>query len=165
MKMLLLDRTGTFLPNLQHRYSFWATKNIHFFLIPQWFWCTSDRAFLYKAFGSTILSFFKTMFCTQHTCEIFEKGCKLVEFFGQLLSLRAFITKFNASSISVSCLIFFNIYGLSSLTLRDFSISLRIESLKEASAGFSVPFLYFISKSDSCKRKTHLSIFAEGLNV
>ena len=70
------------------------------FSIPQWFWCTTDKAFLYKVFGGTILLFFKRMlFCTQISCKMFEKGCNLSELFGQLLSLRAFITKFNVLSI------------------------------------------------------------------
>ena len=56
--------------------------------------------FLYKVFGSMILSFFKRMLLyTQSSCEIFEKGCKLGELFGQWLSLRAFIIKLNVSSI------------------------------------------------------------------
>ena len=76
------------------------------FSIPRWFRCTSDRAFLYKVFGRTILLFFKRiLFCTQSSCKSFEKGCKLSEFFGQLLSLRVFITKFTVLSIRVSFLI------------------------------------------------------------
>ena len=48
----------------------------------------------------------------------------------------------------------------SSVALRGISISLRIESLERESAEFSVPFLYFISKSKCCKPKTDLSILA-----
>ena len=45
------------------------------------------------------------LFLTQSSCNAFEKGCKLGELFGQLLSLRAFLTKFNVLSIWLSCLI------------------------------------------------------------
>ena len=83
------------------------------------------------------------------------KRCKLGEFFSQLLSLRTFVTKFNVSSV-LFCVITFT-YSL--VTPCDFSISFCIESLKRASTGFSVPFLlYFIAKSNSCKRKTSWSL-------
>ena len=184
MEVLLLGRTGHcltewFSPNLQHC---WHTRGIHVsyiyfvFSIPQWFWCTTYTVVLCKVFGSTILSFFKRMlFYTQSSCEIFEKGYKLGEFFDQLLSLRAFITGFNVSSIWVSLVIssisidwdFASMmkFIYLSVTLRDFSISLRIENLERASAGFSVPLLHFISKSNYCERKIHLSIPVEGFNV
>ena len=45
------------------------------------------------------------LFLTQSSYNAFEKGCKLGELFGQLLSLRAFLTKFNVLSIWLSCLI------------------------------------------------------------
>ena len=183
MEVLLLDRTGHYLtesfsPNLQHR---WHTRGIHvsyilFFQFPNGFGVLLIQSFLYKVFGSTILSFFKRMlFYTQSSCEIFEKGYKLGEFFDQLLSLRAFITGFNVSSIWVSLVIssisidwdFASMmkFIYLSVTLRDFSISLRIENLERASAGFSVPLLHFISKSNYCERKIHLSIPVEGFNV
>ena len=93
---------GMLLPNLQHHYSSWATRRIQvcyvsFSQFPR------DRAFLYNAFYRTILLLFKRMlFCTQNSCKMFQKGCKLGEFFGQLLFLRVFITKFNVSPIWVS---------------------------------------------------------------
>ena len=53
-----------------------------------------------------------------------------------------------------------------SVIIPDFSISLQIESLERASAEFSVPFLYFISKSNgSLQHKTHLSILMEGFDI
>ena len=134
------------------------------FSIPQSFWYTSDRAFLYNVYGSTILSLFKRMlFSTQSSCKIFEKGYKLGEFFGQLLPSRAFITKFNVSFIRSFMSDFVNIYWLRpcfydevhifvASHIHDFSILLCIESLERASAWFSVPFLYFISKSNCYKR-------------
>ena len=89
------------------RFSQFTVVHIYLvFSIPQWFWCTIHRAFLYKIFVSTILSFFKRMLiCKQSSCEMFEKGCNFDTFFGQLLFLKAFNTKFIVSSIWVPCLI------------------------------------------------------------
>ena len=43
------------------------------------------------------------------------------------------------------------------------TILLCIESLERTSAGFTVPFLYFIT--NSCKPETHLLTIAEGFCV